>query len=60
MTFIVRSVMTKMLELGDTLVPSFVDCTAAFDSISLMATIESLTECKASRKSIALVQHSCA
>ena len=51
--------MTKMLELGDTLVPSFVDCTAAFDSISLMATIESLTECKASRKSIALVHMTC-
>ena len=42
MTFIVRSVMTKMLELGDTLTLSFVDHTAAFDNISSMATIESL------------------
>ena len=45
-----------MLELGDALALSFVDCTVAFDSISSMATIESLTECEASRKSIALVR----
>ena len=54
-TFGVRSVTTKMLELGDTLAFSFVGHAAAFDSISPMATIQSLAECEASRKSIALV-----
>ena len=57
--FIVRSVTTKMLQPGNTVAFSFVDHTAPFDSISPMAAIQSLTECKASRKSVALVRVTC-
>ena len=55
MTFIVRTVSTKMVELNKQVVLSFVDFSAAFDSISMKAIIESLTDMGASRKSIALV-----